>query len=75
MIGIATAWGTLLGATIAMVLIRRVNPQSFHWTMEVSWPAGQPAAAAALLALGAARGSRRARRCPTRRCARCGRIW
>ncbi|MEZ5605132.1 MAG: hypothetical protein R3E41_13260 [Burkholderiaceae bacterium] len=21
-----------------MVLIHRVNPQSFHWTMEVSWP-------------------------------------
>jgi putative ABC transport system permease protein len=52
-IGIATAWGTLLGATIAMVLIRRVNPQSFHWTMEVSCPGGLLAlAAAALLALG-----------------------
>lgn len=52
-IGIATAWGTLLGATIAMVLIHRVNPQSFHWTMEVSWPGGLLAlAATALLALG-----------------------
>jgi len=54
-IGIATAWGTLLGAMIALVLVHRVNPQSFHWSMETSWPAGLlAAAAAALLALGVA---------------------
>jgi len=52
-IGIAAAWGTVLGAMIAMVLVHRVNPQSFHWTMDLSWPVGLlGAAAAALLALG-----------------------
>ncbi|MEK9721346.1 MAG: ABC transporter permease, partial [Quisquiliibacterium sp.] len=36
--GVALAWGALVGILIAMVLIHRVNPQSFHWTMDVSWP-------------------------------------
>ena len=54
-IGIAAAWGTVLGVMIAMVLVHRVNPQSFHWTMDLSWPVGLlGAAAAALLALGVA---------------------
>ena len=51
--GIAAAWGTVLGAIIAMVLVHRVNPQSFHWTMDLSWPIGLLVAAGlALLALG-----------------------
>ncbi len=32
------AWGAGIGVLIAMVLIHRVNPQSFHWTMDVAWP-------------------------------------
>ena len=54
-IGVAVGWGGLLGAIIAMILIHRVNPQSFHWTMEPSWPFGLLALAAlALLVLGVA---------------------
>ena len=34
----AVAWGFGLGAAIALVLVHRVNPQSFHWTMDVEWP-------------------------------------
>lgn len=37
-IAIAIVWGTLLGVAIALVLIHRVNPQSFHWTIDFSWP-------------------------------------
>ncbi len=52
-ISIAIAWGTIVGLAIALVLIHRVNPQSFHWTMQLSWPGGLLAASAlALLALG-----------------------
>jgi len=32
------AWGLSLGAAIAWVLIHRVNPQSFNWTMDMRWP-------------------------------------
>jgi len=35
------------------VLIHRVNPQSFHWTMDLAWPGGLLAMSAlGLLALG-----------------------
>jgi putative ABC transport system permease protein len=52
-IALAIAWGTIVGLAIALVLIRRVNPQSFHWTMQLSWPGSLLAASAlALLALG-----------------------
>jgi putative ABC transport system permease protein len=32
--------GTLLGLAVAVVLVHVVNPQSFHWTMDlaVPWP-------------------------------------
>lgn len=54
-IAVATGWGALLGAMISMVLIHRVNPQSFHWTMDTSWPIGLLAlVAVALLVLGVA---------------------
>jgi len=47
------AWGGVLGVAIALVLIHRVNPQSFHWTMDVAWPIGLlGATAASLVALG-----------------------
>ncbi len=49
----AVAWGALLGTMLALVLVYRVNPQSFHWTMQLSWPLGLlGASATALLALG-----------------------
>ncbi len=46
---VAVAWGGVLGAAIGLVLIERVNPQSFHWTMEVHWPLGLLAASGAAL--------------------------
>lgn len=55
MVTIGVAWGAALGAVIAMVLIHRVNPQSFHWTMDTTWPTELLAAtAAALIATGVA---------------------
>ena len=35
---LAVAWGCLLGLAMSQILIHRVNPQSFHWTMETSVP-------------------------------------
>lgn len=37
---LATLWGLLLGAAVAWILVHRVNPQSFHWTMTLHWPVG-----------------------------------
>lgn len=34
----AVLWGSLLGLLMSQILIHRVNPQSFHWTMETSLP-------------------------------------
>nr|WP_310732626.1 ABC transporter permease [Sphaerotilus hippei] len=45
--GIGTLLGLLLGGLISVVLVQVVNPQSFHWTMELSLPAGRLAALAA----------------------------
>jgi putative ABC transport system permease protein len=52
-VAVAVAWGGVIGAAIGLVLIERVNPQSFHWTMQVHWPLGLLAASGALL-IGAA---------------------
>jgi putative ABC transport system permease protein len=38
LLGLAVVWGTLLGLLMSQVLIHRVNPQSFHWTMDTSVP-------------------------------------
>jgi putative ABC transport system permease protein len=46
---VAVAWGGLIGAAIGLVLIERVNPQSFHWTMDVHWPWGLLAGSGAAL--------------------------
>ena len=46
--GVGAALGIALGLAVATVLIRVVNPQSFHWSMDMTVPAG------ALLALAAA---------------------
>jgi putative ABC transport system permease protein len=52
-VAVAVAWGGCLGAAIGLVLIERVNPQSFHWTMDVHWPIGLLAASAAALVVAA----------------------
>ncbi|HVL58132.1 MAG TPA: ABC transporter permease, partial [Burkholderiaceae bacterium] len=48
-VAVAVAWGGALGTLIGLVLIRRVNPQSFHWTMDAVWPADLLLGSAAVL--------------------------
>ncbi len=43
---VGAAMGLALGLAVAVVLVKVVNPQSFHWTMQMSVPVGT------LLALG-----------------------
>lgn len=43
---IASLWGLALGAMVAWILVHRVNPHSFHWTMSMHWPVGVLAASA-----------------------------
>jgi len=38
LLAVASCWGTLLGLLMSQILIHRVNPQSFHWTMQTSLP-------------------------------------
>lgn len=38
LLGLAVIWGTILGLLMSQILIHRVNPQSFHWTMDTSLP-------------------------------------
>ena len=38
LLGLAVIWGTLLGLLMSQILIHRINPQSFHWTMDTSVP-------------------------------------
>jgi putative ABC transport system permease protein len=38
LLSLAVIWGTLLGLIMSQILIHRVNPQSFHWTMDTSLP-------------------------------------
>jgi putative ABC transport system permease protein len=52
-VSVAVAWGGAVGAAIGLVLIERVNPQSFHWTMDVHWPLGLLVASGAALVLAA----------------------
>jgi putative ABC transport system permease protein len=53
LIACGVVWGAALGAVIAAILVHRVNPQSFHWTMTMHWPMPVLAgSAAALVALG-----------------------
>ena len=39
--GVGAAVGVLLGLVVAFVLVHVVNPQSFHWTMDLRVPAGR----------------------------------
>lgn len=38
-ISISVLWAMAIGTAIAGILVWRVNPQSFHWTMDLRWPA------------------------------------
>jgi putative ABC transport system permease protein len=37
-VGCAALWGLMVGLALAWVLVHRVNPQSFHWTMDLAIP-------------------------------------
>jgi putative ABC transport system permease protein len=52
-VAVAVTWGGAIGAAVGLVLIGRVNPQSFHWTMDVHWPIGLLAGSAAILVVAA----------------------
>jgi putative ABC transport system permease protein len=39
--GVGAAAGLLLGVAVSLVLVLVVNPQSFHWTMELALPWGR----------------------------------
>jgi putative ABC transport system permease protein len=51
---LAAALGLAAGIGISWILVDLVNPQSFHWTMDLRLPAGALAALAAALLLAAA---------------------
>ena len=38
LLGLAVCWGIVLGLLMSQLLIHRVNPQSFGWTMDTSMP-------------------------------------
>jgi len=48
---VGAAAGTLLGLAVSVVLVHVVNPQSFHWTMELRVPVARLAALAAAVVL------------------------
>ena len=72
--GEAAAWlaagtviGLLLGLAVSVVLVHVVNPQSFHWTMDLALPAGRLAALCApVMATGVATAAFAARRAVSR---------
>ena len=51
--GLAIAAGFVLGGCISLILVFIVNPQSFHWTMQLHMPWGLLASVAAVLLLSA----------------------
>ncbi len=52
-ITLAVAWGAIIGIGLAWVLVRRINPQSFHWSMDFAFPVTLLLiSAASLIALG-----------------------
>ncbi|MFK7892512.1 MAG: FtsX-like permease family protein [Granulosicoccus sp.] len=50
-IALGVLWGALLGAAISQVLVQRVNPQSFNWSMQTHWPFDQLFIAGAILVI------------------------
>jgi putative ABC transport system permease protein len=54
LLALAACWGTVLGLLMSQVLIHRVNPQSFHWTMSLHLPWSLLATVAVVLLLSAA---------------------
>ncbi|WP_299509951.1 FtsX-like permease family protein, partial [uncultured Limnohabitans sp.] len=48
---IAVVWASLLGGLMSQILIHKVNPESFHWTMNTHFDMGQWALISLLLLL------------------------
>jgi putative ABC transport system permease protein len=46
---VAVVWATFLGVLMSQILIHKVNPESFHWTMNTHFAVGQWALISALL--------------------------
>jgi putative ABC transport system permease protein len=41
LLAVAIVWASLLGGLISQILIHKVNPESFHWTMQTHFAVGQ----------------------------------
>jgi putative ABC transport system permease protein len=53
LLAVAVVWASVLGGLMSQILIHKVNPESFHWTMNTHLDAGQwLAISAVLLVLG-----------------------
>jgi putative ABC transport system permease protein len=52
--GLGALLGLLLGLVISVILVNLVNPQSFHWTMDLSVPAARLATLAVAVVLAGA---------------------
>lgn len=48
---VAVVWASLLGGLMSQILIHKVNPESFHWTMNTHFDMGQWALISVLLLL------------------------
>ena len=49
LLAVAVVWASVLGGLMSQILIHKVNPESFHWTMNTHWDVGQWLAISALL--------------------------
>jgi putative ABC transport system permease protein len=53
LLAVAVVWASVLGGLMSQILIHKVNPESFHWTMNTHFDVGQwVAISAVLLVLG-----------------------
>jgi putative ABC transport system permease protein len=53
LLAVAVVWASVLGGLMSQILIHKVNPESFHWTMNTHFDVGQwLAISAVLLVLG-----------------------
>ena len=51
LLAVAVVWASVLGGLMSQILIHKVNPESFHWTMNTHFDTGQWLAISALLLL------------------------
>jgi putative ABC transport system permease protein len=49
LLAVAVVWASVLGGLMSQILIHKVNPESFHWTMNTHWDVGQWLAISAVL--------------------------